>query len=515
MYAELKFYATLLLRRLPLVVVVTGLFSVMGVMAAVTSKDVYSAAAVLAQESPQISDSLVRTTIETNASAQLELIEQRLLTRANLLDIAARHNVFENRAEMTPDDTVAAMRAATTFQRSSGRDRATVINVAFEARHPEIAAAVVGDYVTRILDENVRERTARAGDTLAFFEQEVERLSLELDQRSAAILNFQNANIDALPDTLDYRLGQQASLQERIGQLNREIASLEDQRARLTQLFEATGRLAGAAAQISPEEAALRAARIELEQARRVYSESNPRVQALIQRVSVLEAARDGQPEASGSDTPDEAATSPDMAMFGLQLAEIDSRVSFSREEIARLQASLATLNETIDKTPANSVQLQALEREYSNTQNLYNAAAANLAAARTGERIEVLSKGERITVLSEATPPNNPIRPDRKKIAAFGVAAGIGASIGLVVLLELLNRAIRRPKELTARLGIVPLVTIPYLPNRRETNLRRLKIAAVFMLVFAVLPGGLFVIHDRFMPLDDVVQRVVGRLGL
>jgi hypothetical protein len=203
------------------------------------------------------------------------------------------------------------------------------------------------------------------------------------------------------------------------------------------------------------------------------------------------------------------------MTLFSLQLSEIDSRVSFSREEIGRLQASLAALNETIEKTPANTVQLQSLEREYANTQGLYNAAVASLAAARTGERIEVLSKGERITVLSQATPPNNPIRPDRKKIAAAGVAAGMALSVGFVVLLELLNRAIRRPRELTAKLGIVPLVTVPYLPNRRETTLRRLKIAAVFVIVFAALPGGLFVIHERFMPLDDVVTRVAGRLGL
>jgi hypothetical protein len=145
----------------------------------------------------------------------------------------------------------------------------------------------------------------------------------------------------------------------------------------------------------------------------------------------------------------------------------------------------------------------------------LYNAAVNSLAAARTGERIEVLSKGERISILSQATPPDQPIRPNRKKIAAMGVAAGIGLSLALIVLLETLNRSIRRPSELTSKLGIVPLVTIPYLPSRRETMMRRMRLATAFAIVFMGVPASLYVVHSQFMPLDLVVDRVVGRLGL
>ncbi len=513
MYAELKFYFTLFLRRLPLFVIVTGVFTAFGVVSAVMSPNVYRATAILAQERPQISGNLLAAGTQPSTSEQLDLIVQRLQTRANLLEIATQHNVFENRSEMSPDEVVSAMRSAMSVNRSSGSDRSTiVINVAFEARDPKVAADVVGTFVTQILEDNVRQRTSRAEDTLAFFQQEVDRLSLELDQRSAAILEFQNANIDALPDSLTYRLGQQTNIQERIGQLNREIASLEDQRSRLTQLFEATGRLTATLDARSPEQQQLRAARIELEQARRIYAAGNPRVVALEQRVAVLESAQQTEPQGPGGDG---APLTGDAALFGLQLSEIESRVSFNREEVARLQAALASIEASIDRTPANTVQLQSLEREYANTQSLYNAAVTSLAAARTGERIEVLSKGERISVLSQATPPNNPIRPDRKKIAALGVAAGIAVSGGIIFLLEFLNRSIRRPSELTSKLGIVPFVTVPYLPSRRETILRRLRLGAAMSVVFLGLPASLYVVHDRVMPLDTVVDRVVGRLGL
>jgi uncharacterized protein involved in exopolysaccharide biosynthesis len=512
MVAEIKFYLTLFLRRLPLFIVVTGVFTAMGVTYALLSPNVWRAEATLIQERPQIANNLVSSSGQPSTSEQLDLIEQRLMTRANLLEIAERHEVFENRAGMTPDAVVEIMRASTQFSRSQGSGQSIVLTVAFEGRTPGIAADVVGTYVTGILEENVRQRTGRAEDTLVFFQQEVDRLSLELDQRSAAILEFQNANIDALPETLNYRLDQQSSLQERIGQLNREIASLEDQRTRFTEIFEATGRLTGALEQRSPEEMELSAARIELEQARRVYAPGNPRLNALEQRVAVLEASI-----ASAAAPPEgeNAAPTGEATLFGLQMAEIDSRISFNRDEIARLQASLATLQETLERTPANTVQLQALEREYANTQALYNAAVVNLSTARTSERIETLSKGERITVLSQATPPNNPVRPNRKKIAAAGMAAGLGLSVGLIVLLEMFNRAIRRPAELTRRLGIVPLVTVPYLPSRRETMLRRARLAAAVAVVFLGVPAGLYTFHEQVMPLDRALGGVVSRLGL
>ncbi|MCU0906176.1 MAG: lipopolysaccharide biosynthesis [Rhodobacteraceae bacterium] len=510
MNAEIKFYLTLFMRRLPLFIVVTGFFTAMGVSYAILTPNVWRAEATLVQERPQIANNLVGASGQPSTSEQLDLIEQRQMTRANLLQIAERHQVFENRAAMTPDQVVAIMRASTQFSRSAGSGQSIVLTVAFEGRTPQIAADVVGTFVSGILEENVRQRTGRAEDTLVFFQQEVDRLSLELDQRSAAILDFQNSNIDALPETLNYRLDQQASLQERIGQLNREIASLEDQRTRFTEIFEATGRLTGALQQRTPEEMELSAARIELEQARRVFAPGNPRLAALEQRVAVLEAS------IASNTVPEEgAAASSEATLFGLQMAEIDSRIAFNRDEIARLQASLATLQETIDRTPANTVQFQALQRDYANTQALYNAAVVNLSTARTSERIETLAKGERITVLSQATPPNNPVRPNRKLIAATGVAGGLAVSFGLIALLELLNRSIRRPSDLTRKLGIVPLVSVPYLPNRRETLMRRTRLAAAVLVVFIGIPAGLYTFHEQVMPLDIALIEVVGRLGL
>ena len=53
---------------------------------------------------------------------------------------------------------------------------ATIIGVAFEAPTAQLAYKGASELVNLILAENVRLRTGRAGDTLEFFQTEVEQL---------------------------------------------------------------------------------------------------------------------------------------------------------------------------------------------------------------------------------------------------------------------------------------------------------------------------------------------------
>ena len=162
---------------------------------------VYRANSVLLVESSQIPGALAAPTVQAQALEKLQTIENRLMTRTNLLDIAQRLEVFKDMAKMTPDDIVGAMRKNTRITKSAGRGQATIMTVEFEGESGPVVAGVVNEYVTLILNEDVATRTERAETTVDFFDQEVKRLSGELDAMSAKILDFQNQNADALPNT--------------------------------------------------------------------------------------------------------------------------------------------------------------------------------------------------------------------------------------------------------------------------------------------------------------------------
>ena len=124
-------------------------------------------------------------------------------------------------------------------------------------------------------------------------------------------------------------------------------------------------------------------------------------------------------------------------------------------------------------------------------------------------------SKGQRFSLIEPAVAPSSPTEPNRVLIAGAGVAGGIGAGLGLILLLELLNRSIRRPAELTGQLGIQPFVTIPYMRTQRETRVKRALMLTVLALILIGIPVALFAIHSYYLPLDLLFRQMAGMVGL
>ena len=198
MMLDLKFYFALFLRRLPYFLIFTVAGTAIGVMFALTLPPSYRAEARLVVESEQIPDELAASTVRTAATEQLQIIEQRILTRDILLEMANRLQIYAARnarsdERLRPDEMVEDLRDRIGIRTTGGGrgDNATLVRVSFSAELPTLAAAVTNEVVTLMLEENVRMRTGVSGQTLEFFEQEVARLQRKYDNSLIAQLHQQ------------------------------------------------------------------------------------------------------------------------------------------------------------------------------------------------------------------------------------------------------------------------------------------------------------------------------------
>ncbi|MCV2867318.1 lipopolysaccharide biosynthesis [Defluviimonas sp. WL0002] len=511
MNLDLAFYLAVFRRRLPIFLATVIVITAFSVALALVLPRQYESEAKLLLESSQIPDAMAAPTVRSASLEKLQVLEQRLMTRENLLGIAREHDVFENIDNMTPNEIVAAMIGQTDIFIRGGQQQATLMTVAFAARTGEIATAVVGDYVSIVLEADVDVRIAAAQDTLEFFQQETSRLSERLSYLSAEILQYQNANSDALPDTLQFRMTQLAQLQERLAAAERDIELSNDQKDRLVAIYDAAVTAGVGALPQTDEARQLTLLRDQLAQARIIYSESNPRIRILEEKVEVLERTVREQTETGAFDNGPGGATTT----LKFQIADIETRLSQLEAQRAELSHQIATLRDTIERTPEVKIGLDGLEREYENIQQQYNTAVANLAAASTGERIEVLSKGARVSLLEPATRPDSPSKPKRRSIVLMGLVGSIGAGLGLVLLIELLNRAVRRPKDLIESFGITPIATIPYMQTPAEVQARRTMIVLTLVIVGIGLPAGIYAIHTYYMPLDLILTKGAAKIGI
>jgi uncharacterized protein involved in exopolysaccharide biosynthesis len=141
----------------------------------------------------QIPTELVQPTVTSAAEERIQVIQQRTMTRDNLIAIADKFQLFpEKRQLMSVTELVELMKKSTKIEpvdleldfkqqkRLRPNQSPTIVfSVGFESSDPGTATRVANELVTRILNEDLRDRTARAGDTTKFLAREVEKLQAD------------------------------------------------------------------------------------------------------------------------------------------------------------------------------------------------------------------------------------------------------------------------------------------------------------------------------------------------
>jgi uncharacterized protein involved in exopolysaccharide biosynthesis len=438
------------------------------------------------------------------------VIQQRLMTRENLLEIASDHGVFRDRRDLSPTERVQAMRAASNFRiirlgGGRGGGMALTFAVSFSSTDPRIAAEVASEYVTRIVEDNLRLRTGRAANTYEFFDQESQRLAAELSAVEAEIVDFKRANRDTLPETLQFRTNNLQRVQQRIQLLDRETSNLAEQRGKLLELKQDPRSLVRQDRQLTETEKAKQQLERRMEMRLALLSEDHPEIRGMRTRIEALERviASEAERQAALSDDALEAEVGEQMSRINSEIELINTRLEQLEDERASLERQEAELERSIAETPNTEMALRALQRNYNNLQQQYGAARDKLAVSATGEQLELKQQAERFEVIEEATAPDAPDKPDRFMILAMGVGGGAGAGLALIVLLEFLNKAVRRPSDVISAIDQQPLAVIPYIYTDDELRRRSRIRWGIVVLAVGGFTAALVLVHVLYMPLD------------
>jgi uncharacterized protein involved in exopolysaccharide biosynthesis len=186
------YYWELFKRRYVYFIVPFVIIALIGVGVALVLPPTYLSEGKILVQSQQIPTELVRSTVTSAAQERIQVIEQRLMTRDNLMAIVDKFQLFPSQRNlmsvtqlvdlMKKKTSIATVNQQISFSRRS--DNPTIVfTVGFEDSDPAVAARVANELVTRILNEDIRDRTSRASDTTKFLNREMERLKAE----SAAI----------------------------------------------------------------------------------------------------------------------------------------------------------------------------------------------------------------------------------------------------------------------------------------------------------------------------------------
>ena len=426
------FYWELVQRRwlyfvIPFVIIASG-----GLAVAKLWPAVYLSEGKILVESQQIPTELVRATVTSAAQERIQVIEQRTTTRDNLIAIAEKFDLFsEKRRFMSVSDIVELMKKSTRIMpvdtqldfKQTSRNPTIVFSVGFEYADPQAAARVANELMTRILNEDLRDRTSRASDTTKFLAREVQKLQVDSDALDARIAQIKLAQIKAAQDKVVAKPDQPTTL---LGQLKAELA-----------------------------------------QKSALYSDKHPILQSLRRQIEAMER----------------------------EISSSAKDVSPAAKDDATAEASL-----------------EALEAQQETLQKNLDAASTKLAAARIGENLEKNQQSEKLEIIEQPSTPQNPVRPNRLKVAGLAVLLAAAAGVGLAFVAELADKAIRRSSDVFAVIDSHLVVSIPYITTVAESHRRKRRILLMIVVGAAVVVGAMIAAY-LLLPLDLMIAKA--RVGL
>lgn len=562
---NLSEYVIAVRRRWPAMAVTAAGILLLAVLAALLWPRTYTSTATILIEEQDIPPDLVRSTVTTYAWQRIQTINQRVMTRATLLNIIEKYDLYaDERRRRTSEEILERMRgdikvapiSADVIDPRSGRPTPATIafTLSYDGQRAGVAQKVANELTTLYLNENLKSRTERAEETYSFLTEETNRLNAEIAELEAKLAQFKQRNVDRLPELAGFNhqlverterelLDTQAqirALEERkfyldgqIGQLSptspmyaptgerildpvtrlkmlkTELAATTAKYSarhpdviRLQEEIEGLEKQVGSVSPTQEQARELAKIRQELAAAREKYAEDHPDVVRLHAELLSLEKAL--TPGAAPESTV--LADKPDNPAYiniQSQLDGVTSQLRSLEKKRDELAGKIADYEKRIALAPQVEREYLELRRNYENAQIKYREIKAKQMEAQVGQQLEKERKGERFSLIDPPQMPEEPSRPNVTAIILLGFILSLAGGLGYLLVAEALDGSVRSPRAVAAILGVAPLALVPIVDNSEDLARRRRTRRLALQSTFAAIVTMSLLVQFFWIPWD------------
>jgi uncharacterized protein involved in exopolysaccharide biosynthesis len=548
--------------------------AIVGLPIVFTLPPVYRSTATILIEEQEIPRDLVRSTITSYADERIQVIGQRVMTRATLIPIVEKFDLYPNeRRYASNEDILERMRrdirvepvSADITDRRSGFRGAAVIAFRLSYSNPTPAKAqqVANELVSLYLNENIRSRQQRVGETQTFLADEATRVGKEISEIEARLAQFKRENAGRLPELLSMNMQLRDRAEQELDEIDRRTRTLEERKIYLESqvlvMRDATPPGATNADRALDPKERLRVASNQLASLEGVYGESHPDVVRLRREVAALQkstgatqAGTDKQKleearaelkrlsERYGPAHPDiarqkrivasledaaarpapkkpaePASSNPGVVSLQVQVQAANQELKDLRARRAEVVARMGQYNASIRDTPGVEQAYRDLVRDHENATRKYQDLRSKQMEAQVAVELEKDRKGERFSLIEPPQFPEKAVEPNRRKLLALATVGSLGSGVGAAVLLENLNRSVTSPSALGRLLESPVIGVVPRVVDEAERARRRRRWLIGLAALVGVAILALIATHFLYLPLDTLWYVLMRRLKL
>lgn len=410
-------------------------------------------------------------------TGRLRLIEQRVMSRANLAEMIERHDLFEPGDGLSLDEHIAVLRREINIElvpsvagAPGAETGVSALILRVRAGEAASAAQLANDLAEQILAGNRTRYEQRHHDLVAALQAEDARVNALIDGVQQAQDDYLKAHGEARPENVEILASERVRLQDQQLELTRALQTLERERLAL-EVGEPTGATTTGTASLAQQLANLE---LELGQVRRSFGANHPEVKRVQARITAL---RNGQERSMP-------------AAMRRQIDLISQQEDVLATERDALARRLVEVDKAIATAPEVGARLAEFDRERQRHQIDRNAIAERLAGAQLDQRLIVNEHGERMVLLESAAIPEHPVSSGRRRVAVLGTAASIALALLAAFALELKQPVLRTARQVQHLLGVAPIAIARHRasPDERRQTAMRLGLALLLLAAGAVV---------------------------
>jgi polysaccharide chain length determinant protein (PEP-CTERM system associated) len=486
----------------------------------------YRSETVILAVPQQIPRDYVQSTVTSNLGDRLLSINQQILSRTRLEQIVLELDLYaEQRRTSIMEDVIERMRTDDIDVKLGAvrQGGAPTVRVAYTGTDAKTTMRVTERLASFFIEENLRDRAAAAEGTNQFLEVQLREARNRLIDQEKRLEAYRQKNAGQLPSQLDANMQAAQSVQMQLQTLAQSISQDSDRRLMLERMLAETEALTPSTLSVTPApgdghvDAAsataltptqqlelarqqLRALELRLKPAHPDLARAKRAIAELERKVET-EAVQ--QALSPGSNTEIPLGASPQEYQRQIRIRELQAerqavarRIGLKETEERRLRQALAGYQARIAAIPERETELVELTRDYETFQRIYTNLLAKAESAKTAADLERRQIGEQFKVLDPARLPERPVSPDRLYINSIGALAGLGFGLGLVLLLEYLDRSLRTETDVLQALELPVLALVPRMVGVVERQRKRRRKRAVRFVVATVVlavAGGAF----------------------
>ncbi|UWQ92243.1 DUF874 domain-containing protein [Aliisedimentitalea scapharcae] len=224
----------MLRRRAVLIAVVSIVGTVAALFVALSQQHMYRSAEVIQIAQPQIADELAKSTVDGSSARRLQLIEQRLMARSNVLDVIEKYGLFKDVGDQRPNHLAFLLRSSVRIEgvaaaREGYSDDGTISILTVSAEMPTALQAqqIAHEFAQRTIELSQQARIDQAKATLTFVARQEGALFQELAALEEEISEFRKANNASSSTNVELRAGEVQTLNEGLLDIAREVIEIQ------------------------------------------------------------------------------------------------------------------------------------------------------------------------------------------------------------------------------------------------------------------------------------------------